>query len=74
MTLARTIKLYKLSAEPQTKGVRALEAKDVPEACAMLSAYLKKFQLSQTYNNDEFAHWFLPRDGVIHSFVVEVIG
>jgi hypothetical protein len=45
----------------------------VPEACALLSAYLKKFQLSQTYNTEEFAHWFLPRDGVIHSFVVEVL-
>jgi len=71
MTLQRSIKLHKLPSEPQTKGLRALDQKDVPEACALLTGYLKKFQLAQHYTPEEFAHWFLPRPGVVQTYVVE---
>ena len=32
---------------------------------------MAKFKLRPTYTKDEFKHWFLPREGVIDSFVVE---
>jgi glycylpeptide N-tetradecanoyltransferase len=32
---------------------------------------LKKFDLSPTFNEEEFKHWFVPRDNVVDSFVVE---
>lgn len=32
---------------------------------------MKKFDLAPVYTLEEFKHWFLPRDGIIDSFVVE---
>ena len=40
MTMQRTIKLYKLPAEPTISGLRLLEPKDVPSARALLNNYL----------------------------------
>jgi glycylpeptide N-tetradecanoyltransferase len=70
MTLARLQRLHALPEEPQIKGTRALAAADVPEACALLNAHLRTFSLAPVYSEAEFAHWFLPRAGVIESYVV----
>jgi len=71
MTLARTIKLYQLPAQPVTPGLRPLELKDCAEASALLMGYLAKFGLYMEFNAEEFAHWFCPREGVVECFVVE---
>lgn len=71
MTMNRTVKLYKVPEKTLTPGMRPLEAKDVKAACALLVAYLSKFKIAQKYTEDEFAHWLMPRKGVIHAFVVE---
>lgn len=33
--------------------------------------YLKKFDLSPVFTEEEFRHWFLTQNGIINSFVVE---
>lgn len=33
MTMARTLKLYKLPDKPKTPGIRLLEKKDIPQVC-----------------------------------------
>jgi len=71
MTISRMIKLYRLPTNTQISGIREMLPRDVPAACRLLSNYLKKFGLVQTFNEEEFAHWFLPRPGVVHSYVVE---
>lgn len=71
MTLSRTIKLYQLPDAPTTPGIRPLEAKDVEKACALLTEYLMQYRFAAMFNNEEFAHWFLPRDGIVNAFVVE---
>jgi len=71
MTLQRTIKLYKLESKTATPGLRPMEKKDVGASNQLLTAYLMKFQLHQIYSDEEFAHWFLPRSGVVNSYVVE---
>lgn len=63
---------WPLSQQPQTKGLRTLEPKDVPQATKVLSDYLKKFHLAATFNEEEFAHWFMPRENIVNSYVVEV--
>ena len=72
MTVQRTIKFYKLPAEPKSHGFRKLEAKDVEATCSMLNEHLKKYDLVPIYDVDQFAHWFLPREDVVDSFVVEL--
>lgn len=72
MTMARTIKLYKLPDQPQTPGFRELRPADVAGAHRLLQDYLNTFDLAATFTQDEFQHWFMPRDGIVNSFVVEV--
>ena len=43
MTMARTIKLYKLPDKPSTPGIRLLEKRDVPQA----NFYLNMLHLLQ---------------------------
>lgn len=71
MTLARLTKLYQLPDEPVTPGIKALEPKYVEPACALLESYLRKYKVAATFNKEEFAHWFLPRDGIVNAYVVE---
>lgn len=71
MTLARLQKLYKLPVETSTKGLRVMTKDDVPGVHKLLTNYLKKFQLSIMFEEDEVAHWLLPRKGVVDAFVVE---
>nr|CAH7727016.1 unnamed protein product [Callosobruchus chinensis] len=71
MTMQRTLKLYKLPDRPRTPGFRKMTAKDVPQAHKLLFQYLKKFELAPEFSEEEFLHWFLPRDNIIDSFVVE---
>jgi len=71
MTMARTLKLFKLPDEPQLPGIRVLTKKDVPAACKLLGKHLKKYQLAANFDDAEFEHWFLERPGVVHSYVIE---
>mmetsp|Transcript_16506 Transcript_16506/g.22904 ORF Transcript_16506/g.22904 Transcript_16506/m.22904 type:complete len:427 (-) Transcript_16506:85-1365(-) len=71
MTMARTIKLYKLPEQPQCAGIRTMEAKDVPSATTLLNTYLKKFSLKAHFSEEEVAHWFLPRENIINSYVID---
>ena len=72
MTMARTLKLFKLPDEPLLTGLRPLEKRDVPSSCKLLANYLKQFQLAPVMSEDEFEYWFLTREGVIYTYVLEV--
>lgn len=74
MTMQRTIKLYRLPEQTKTPGFRKMVAADCPQAFRLLYEYLKNFDLSPVYTLEEFKHWFLPRDNVVDSFVVEQNG
>ena len=52
--------------------MREMRPSDVGEARALLTEYLASFKLYVHMDDDEFAHWFLPRKDVIYSYVVEV--
>lgn len=69
MTMARMIKLYKLPEKPSTPGLRPMEPKDVPSAHKLLVEYLSKFKICVQFSEDDFAHWMLPREGVINTYV-----
>lgn len=71
MTMARTIKLYKVPEVPQIPGMRQMVDADVPRVTELVSGYLKKFSLHPEFNQDEIRHWILPRDGVIYAYVRE---
>jgi len=70
MTIARTIKLYKLPDVPQLPGIREMKQQDVPSATKLLNKYLEKFSLRSIFEEGEFEHWFTPRDGIVNSYVI----
>jgi glycylpeptide N-tetradecanoyltransferase len=55
------------------KGIRELQAKDVPAVAELLRTYLNKFKIAPVFSNEEVAHWFIPRNRVVNAYVVEVI-
>jgi len=71
MTLARTIKLYKLPETTTTKGLRPLRKEDCPQACKLLNDYLKNFKLYMQFELEDFEHWFSIKEGVMECYVVE---
>lgn len=39
--------------------------------CLLFFQYLSQYDLSPIFSEDDFTHWFLPRENIIESFVVE---
>lgn len=70
MTMARFQKNYKLPLQTKTPGLRIMEEKDVPSACLLLKKHLDQFKLVVEFSEDDFRHWFMPRDDVITTHVV----
>ncbi|KAL5241415.1 hypothetical protein ACI65C_008825 [Semiaphis heraclei] len=70
MTMQRTLKLHKLPDSTRTPGFRKLTEKDLPQARKLLSNYMKNFDLSPMFSDEEFKHWFLPQEGIIDAYVV----
>lgn len=71
MTLQRTIKLFKLPAEPKCRYLRSLSKETVPGAHALLRKYLDKFKLRPEFDVKEFEHWFMPRKDIVATYVVD---
>ncbi|KAL8560348.1 Glycylpeptide N-tetradecanoyltransferase 2 [Nucella lapillus] len=71
MTMQRTLKLYKLPDTPRTPGFRKFTPADVQEAYNLLTKYMQKFDLAPQFSEEEFRHWFIPRENIVDSFVVE---
>ncbi|KAI9209853.1 Myristoyl-CoA:protein N-myristoyltransferase, N-terminal domain-containing protein [Polychytrium aggregatum] len=71
MTMAGTIRLYRLPEKPLTPGFRSMTQQDVPSVVNLLKEYLSQYDLSISMNEHEVAHWFLPVPEVVYSYVVE---
>merc|ERR1712048_308750 len=71
MTMARTIKLHKVPDQPQLTNMRAMQAKDQQRVFELVSGYLKKFPLHPEFTAEELAHWMMPQEGVVYSYVRE---
>lgn len=71
LSLAGTIKLYKLPENPLVPGLRPMEAKDVPAVANLLSIQLSLYSFAPMFTEEEVKHYFVPREGVVYSYVVE---
>ncbi|KAB5555422.1 hypothetical protein PHYPO_G00034050 [Pangasianodon hypophthalmus] len=74
MTLQRALKLNRLPETTKTAGLRLMTLDDVPKVQDLLREYLKDFHLLPILNKEETQHWFLPRDGITDTYVVEGLG
>ncbi|XP_064648041.1 glycylpeptide N-tetradecanoyltransferase 2-like [Lineus longissimus] len=72
MTMQRTVRFYKLPDNTKTPGFRKLTLADVNECHKLLGNYLsEKCSLSTVISEEDFKYWFMPREGIIDTFVVE---
>lgn len=51
-----------------------MEEKDVKAVKNILNSYLTKFELREVYSTKEVKHFFMPREKVMHSWVIETKG
>jgi glycylpeptide N-tetradecanoyltransferase len=73
MTMSRSVKLYELPNDDQTitPGIKPLTKSLCQSACALLNKYLQEHtKLHPVYSVEDFTHWFMPREGVIETYVV----
>jgi len=71
MTMQRHLKLYRLPETTKTEGLRKLKITDIPEACKLLNKHLEKYDLIPVFTEEDFLHWFLPREDIIDTYVVQ---
>lgn len=63
---------YSLPDSPGIKGIRIMQEQDLGGVLALLEKSLSEQKLGMVFKTTaEAAHWLLPRDGVINSYVVE---
>jgi len=70
MTIARAIRLFSLPDKPTCPRIRPCEKKDVISASKLLNTYLQQFHLKAIFEPEEFEHWFLPRKGIVNTYVI----
>lgn len=49
-----------------------MERRDIQQVKELLHEYLRRFQLAPSMGEEEVAHWFLPQENIIDTYVVEV--
>eukprot|EP00906_Rhabdomonas_costata_P022885 RCo032951 len=69
--LEATKRHYALPDSTHIEGIRPMMPEDVPQVTKLMVDYLQKFPLSPVMSEEEVAHWLVPRQGVVYSFVVE---
>ncbi|THU87253.1 N-myristoyl transferase [Dendrothele bispora CBS 962.96] len=63
MTLARMIRLNKLSDKTSLPGLREMEEKDVQEVAALYSKFMERYDMIPLMTVDEVRHQFLSGNG-----------
>ena len=71
LNLARSKQIYKLPSETSIPGLRKMELRDVEEVHKLIMNYVSKFDIHPVFTLDEVKHWFIPREGVVFSYVIE---
>lgn len=64
-----------LSPPPQstkTAGLRPMERRDIRQVTELLQRFLRRFQLAPSMSDEEVAHWLLPQENIIDTYVIEV--
>jgi glycylpeptide N-tetradecanoyltransferase len=70
-TRQRLQRSLQLPDHTRIPGLRPLEEKDIQQARDGLMSYLSRYKLRPEFSCEEFKHYFMPRENVVDSFVVE---
>ena len=59
---------------PHGAILRPAEAKDMKSVRKLVQNYISKYKMFTDYTKKDFAHYFVRREGIIESFVIETKG
>jgi glycylpeptide N-tetradecanoyltransferase len=71
VSVAQLAKKYAVPKAIRLPGFRAMQPEDVGEVTVKLNAYLQKFKVAQVFSEAQAGHFFLPRPGILASYVVK---
>ena len=63
--------MQKIPPHQVLDGLRPMTSKDVKQVHKLLNKYLQDFTLHIQFTADEVSHFFVPRDNVVESYVIE---
>jgi len=69
--IQKVARRHQLPRQPRLPGFRAMAAEDVPAVTERINAFMEKYAIAQVFSADEIAHWFVPREGIVGSYVIE---
>lgn len=72
-TMAQMEQRYKINKEGLIP-LRPIEIDDIPSTFKLFKSYMNRFKLTPIFDESEFAHWVLPRDQILKTYVTEVDG
>jgi glycylpeptide N-tetradecanoyltransferase len=64
-------RIQSLPEEPTLKGIRPMKKSDAGAVRDLLNNYGEHFMVRQVWSKKEVEHFFMPKDNVIYSYVVE---
>ena len=69
--MSRFVKMHRLANDSIIPNIRPMELRDVPAVTEALNAHLfANYKLHISYTEDEVKHFLLPREGVVHAYLV----
>ena len=71
LTMMATLKHYSLPVVKAYQRLRIMNELDAESACELLNSHLKRYKIHTIFSIEDFKHYFLPRDNVVYSYVVE---
>ena len=71
MSLGNALKKYDLPDEPKISGFRKMEAKDLEQIYNLILLRNKKYKIYEILDIKEVEHWFLPRNNIVYTYVLE---
>ena len=74
VSMSKHIKNHKLPNKTFMSGWREMTEDDVPQVHVKLNEYLATHKVHIEFSEEEVRHFLLPRENVVHSFVVEADG
>ena len=71
ISLGKALKNHELPDEPLISGFRKMTEKDLEQIYELIEKNRKKYNINEVLSKEEILHYFLPRNNIIYSYVLE---
>ena len=71
LSLGKALKNHELPSKPQISGFRKMEEKDIDQIDELIKKKRSIYKIYEIFSKEEIAHYFLPRNNIIYTYVLE---